>query len=262
MDNPAQDPLPPPEVIDSKKHKRNWTPVILVLIGVALLLNQLGVNMPYWLNSWQMLLILIGLFIGINSGFRDPKWFILILIGGIFLTEDILPGFAFHRFLWPVGIIVVGIFLLVRPRNFKMHKWGHGAGRYEKYWKNKGSNTGFGSGKVFSSENYIETNTFFGGINKTIVTKDFKGGEINVFMGGTEINLSQADIIGTAMLEINQCMGGTKLIVPPHWEIRSELNTIFGSVEDKRQQQAVTNPDKVLVIEGNSIFGGIEIRNY
>jgi predicted membrane protein len=57
-------------------------------------------------------------------------------------------------------------------------------------------------------------------------------------------------------------MGGTKLIVPPHWEIRSQLTSIFGNVEDKRQQHATVNPEKVLILDGSSVFGGIEIRNY
>jgi len=38
---------------------------------------------------------------------------------------------------------------------------------------------------------------------------------------------------------------------------------MFGGVEDKRPHQSiVTNPDKVLVIKGSVVFGGIEIQNY
>jgi hypothetical protein len=57
-------------------------------------------------------------------------------------------------------------------------------------------------------------------------------------------------------------MGGTKIVVPPHWTIRSELTSIFGNIEDKRQNIGVPNPDKVLILDGTSVFGGIEIRNY
>jgi predicted membrane protein len=56
-------------------------------------------------------------------------------------------------------------------------------------------------------------------------------------------------------------MGGTKLIVPSNWEVRSQLTSIFGNVEDKRQS-ASTNSDKVLILDGSSVFGGIEIKNY
>jgi predicted membrane protein len=81
-------------------------------------------------------------------------------------------------------------------------------------------------------------------------------------MGGAELNLSQADIQGTAALDITQIMGGTKIVVPPNWTIRSELTSVFGSIEDKRQNIGIPNPEKVLIIDGSSVFGGIEIRNY
>jgi predicted membrane protein len=116
--------------------------------------------------------------------------------------------------------------------------------------------------KSFSSEDYLDATTVFGGIHKNILSKNFKGGDITIFMGGAEINLSQADIQGTVTLDITQIMGGTKIIVPPHWEIRSQLTSVFGSIEDKRQNLSATNPDKVLIIDGSSVFGGIEIRNY
>jgi predicted membrane protein len=101
-----------------------------------------------------------------------------------------------------------------------------------------------------------------GGIHKNILSKNFKGGDITIFMGGAELNLSQADIQGTARLDITQIMGGTKLIVPPHWTIRSGLTSVLGSIEDKRQNIGIPNPEKVLVIDGTTVFGGIEIRNY
>jgi hypothetical protein len=37
---------------------------------------------------------------------------------------------------------------------------------------------------------------------------------------------------------------------------------MFAGFEDKRQQPAVTNADKVLILDGTSFFGGIELRNY
>jgi len=57
-------------------------------------------------------------------------------------------------------------------------------------------------------------------------------------------------------------MGGTKIIVPPNWEVRSEVTALFAGFEDKRQQPLTANPDKVLIIDGTSIFGGIELKNF
>ncbi len=43
-------------------------------------------------------------------------------------------------------------------------------------------------------QNMLNINTAFGSVKKIILSKNFKGGEINNFMGGTEINLMKADI--------------------------------------------------------------------
>jgi predicted membrane protein len=264
---------------------RVWFPLGLVIIGGILLSRQLGLGMPDWLFSWQLLLIALGIFIGLSHGFRGPGWLIMILIGTFFLMDELVPGFDLHRFLWPAIIIIVGLVMLIRPKksHWMDHDW-HGRWRHRdiKRWQrrygrsgypgfnpdnpsdpNTGStgNPGFES-KNFSSEDFIDSTTVLGGVHKNIVSKNFKGGDITIFMGGAEINLSQADIQGTAVLDITQIMGGTKIIVPPHWEIRSQLTSVFGNIEDKRQNIGSTNPEKVLIIDGSSVFGGIEIRNY
>ena len=73
---------------------------------------------------------------------------------------------------------------------------------------------------------------------------------------------SDSALAGVRVLDVTQVMGGTKIIVPPHWEVRTEVSAMFAGFEDKRQQPAVTNPEKVLILDGTSIFGGIELRNF
>jgi predicted membrane protein len=260
---------------------RLWIPLGIIVVGGFLLARQMGVLMPDWLFTWPCILILIGIFSGLSHGFRGGGWLVMILIGTFFLIDEMIPGVSFHQYLWPIGLIAVGLFMLLRPKrsHWGGGHWGHdNRNRFRqerrrlrqhirRNWRHPdytdSGHTGFGSAnKSFSSEDYIDVTTVFGGVHKNIVSKDFKGGDITVFMGGAEINLSQADIQGIARLDVTQIMGGTKLIVPPHWEIRSQLTSIFGNVEDKRQQHATVNPEKVLILDGSSVFGGIEIRNY
>jgi hypothetical protein len=126
-----------------------------------------------------------------------------------------------------------------------------------------GGTTATGSGySGYSGEDYIDSTAFFGGVHKKIVSKNFKGGDIVTIMGGTEIDLSQADITGTVRLDVVQIMGATKIIVPAHWEVRTDVTAIFAGFEDKRQQPTVNNPDKILLIDGTSLFGGIELKNF
>jgi hypothetical protein len=57
--------------------------------------------------------------------------------------------------------------------------------------------------------------------------------------------------------------GGTKLIIPGNWQVKSEATSLFGGFTDKRHikpDQLIS--DKVLLIKGVVLFGGVEIKNY
>jgi len=238
---------------------RTWTGLVLVGIGILLFAKKMGVIMPDWLFTWPTLLIVIGLVKGLQSGFRNNAWIILVLVGGLFLWDNIVPDVDLRNYIFPIVIIAVGLLFILRPRR----KWNEGKFmKYKDEWKNSWSNI---AGTHFTAEEgeYVEINSVFGGANKIVLSKNFKGGEINCFMGGAEVDLSQADIQGTIVLEVNQVFGGTKLVVPPHWDIKSEITAVFGGVEDKRPVVATKiDSSKVLIIKGVTVFGGFEIRSY
>jgi len=246
--------------------------LFLLLIGGVLLLDQMGFPLPDWLFNWHVLLIAVGIFIGLRHNFRGGAWLILILVGGYFFVQDYYPRLPLHRFLWPSVLIFVGILIIVSPRRAAWRRdfrgdWGGCRNREERWqrrherWTRK-YGTFYSSKEGYSSEDFVDSTAIFGGVHKKIVSKNFKGGDITSIMGGTELDLTQADFTGIIRLDVTQLMGGTKIIVPAHWEVRSEVTAVFAGYEDKRQQPAVTNPDKVLILSGTSIFGGIELKNY
>lgn len=225
-----------------KFNGRAFSGLIIVLVGSALLMKQLHVPLPRWILSWQMLLIVIGLFTGIRSSFKGIGWLIPILIGVVFLVEKLAFDFPLHRYFWPVLIIGVGLYMILKPKKKDM------------FW-----------GSVDSNEDLLEATAVFGGVKKNIITKDFKGGEVTSIFGGAEINLTQADINGRVVLEVTTLFGGSKIIVPSHWQINSDgLTAIMGGIEDKRAILASPNIDssKILVIKGVVMFGGIEIKSF
>jgi predicted membrane protein len=235
-----------------------WTGVFIVVIGIAALLKSMLFTVPLWVFSWQMLLIALGFFVGIRHNFRGAAWFILMLVGGVFLADEFFPRLVMKEYLWPAALIALGLFLIFRPRK---HNWNWREHIDPNVLRGVEGNTS--ETKYFSSEDYIDSTSIFGGIKKNILSKKFNGGDIVNIMGGAEINLMQADINGTVILEVTQIFGGTKLIVPSNWEIRPEMVALFGGIEDKRTMLNVTgNPDKILLIKGTTLFGGIEIRNY
>jgi predicted membrane protein len=240
--------------------------LFLLLVGGVLLLDQMGFPLPDWLFNWHVLLIAIGLFVGLQHNFRGGAWLILILIGSFFFVQDYYPRIPLHRFIWPAVLIFVGMLILLSPhRGYRRHWRDYGEGDWSRHgerWKRKYTQ-GFATMKEgYSSEDFVESTAIFGGVHKKIVSKNFKGGDITSIMGGTELDLTQADFTGVVKLDVTQVMGATKILVPPHWEVRSEVAAFFAGYEDKRQQPAVTNPDKVLILQGASVFGGIELKNY
>jgi hypothetical protein len=222
--------------------------LLIVAIGLIFLARQAGMAFPGWVFSFETLLIALGLYLGFRNSFKGFGWLIPIAIGGFLLVDDFFPEYDIRPFTWPLIIIGFGLFIIFR------------AGRKNRDWKKWEGYT------ENSADDYLDSTVVFGGVKKNVITKNFVGGEAVTIFGGTEINLTQADLTGAVVLELTQIFGGTKLIVPPHWRIQSkDMVAIFGGVEDKRplvSNQSAEETNKVLILKGTCIFGGIDIRSY
>lgn len=102
-----------------KWNTRVMSGIFIVLIGSVLLLDRIGVFFPFWLFKWPVLIIIIGLFMGLRHGFREPGWIIIIIIGGIFLLDIIEPAYSLRRYSFPLIVITVGLFIILRPMSNK-----------------------------------------------------------------------------------------------------------------------------------------------
>lgn len=227
--------------------------IILVAVGVILLMRKMGYYIPSWLLSWPMLVVTIGLYGSLKHRFKNAGWVIVLLIGLVFLADNFVAGFEISRYIWPVVIIIAGLFMVFGKRNKQCGK---------NAWQGN-IMVDSGPGNPGDSVDRVESVTIFGGISKRITSKEFKGGEVTCIFSGAELDLSQADFNGKITLELTNILGGTKLIVPANWEIQSDIVAIFGGIEDKRpQSSAESDNKKVLHLQGTSVFGGIEIKNY
>jgi hypothetical protein len=57
--------------------------------------------------------------------------------------------------------------------------------------------------------------------------------------------------------------GGVSILVPPHWSVQNDIDGVFHSVEDNRYSNANTvDTNKVLILQGRCVFGGIEIKSH
>ncbi len=262
-----------------KQHKRGkiLSGILVVIAGSLFLSKELGADIPQWIFTWKMALIAFGLVIGAKNNFRQTGWIVFVIVGGAFLIGDINPEISIKPFLWPVLIILIGIAMIFKPQ--RRHKHLHWKRFYEKkygkayeekynrfYAKKYGQSNNYDecyARESSSSKDIIDFTTFMGSVKKNILSKNFKGGDVSNVFGGTELNLSQADIENTATLDLQNVFGGTRLIVPANWEIHSELVSVMGSIEDKRPVQPLnTENPKILILKGTTFMGGIDIRNY
>jgi len=187
----------------------------------------------------------------------------------------------FHNasgFIWPMAIIAFGLWMILRRRSsFDSNYW-EKRYAYKWDWRNHvGQNPGDPAADDASTttqplnppgyrptgDDYLDAVSVFGGVKKTILSKDFKGGEIVNIFGGAELDFTQSEINGRVIIDITQVFGGTKIIVPSHWQVVSDLAAVFAGVDDKRMKTtASANSEKILVLKGVSIFAGVDIRSY
>lgn len=261
---------------DFQNRKRNERPastnvllgLLVIAVGVVILMRKMDIPFfPYWIFSWPMILIVVGLFVGIKNNFTNVGWLILVLLGSFFLLDDVM-FFNWHlrEFAFPLGIIVIGIFLIFRSvvspnRNIqgrfrdRFQQAGETQGETHEYSEEEKKRT------LSDDEEYVNSTNIFGSTKKRIFSKSFRGGQTTNFFGGTVLDLSQADIDKSIVIDVIQVFGGVKLIMPANWVVKSDVVSIFGGLDDKRNM-APSDPDKVVVLTGVCIFGGIDIKSY
>lgn len=266
--------------IRDNRNSQVYTGLFILLVGVGILLRRMDTPIPDYFLSWKTLLIAVGLFIGFKNSFKDLSWLIPITIGTVFLLDDLVPGWSFRRIGLPIGIIIVG--LVVVYRGWQNNK--NRAALADMQANVPTPANGFVSGfkrldeqgneipeptptpvTAYSptAEDELELVAVFGGVKRSVVSKHFRGGEITAILGGAEVDLTNADIQGVVHLEATNILGGSKLIVPAHWDVQSEMVAIFGGVEDKRIiRPEMIDRSKKLILSGTCLLGGLEIKSF
>ncbi len=221
---------------------RSFLGIILVLIGTILIARNygwLGYDFSRILISWQMLLIVIGLFQLARRAYTPA----IVLIGiGLFFLVDI--PYNFRENFWPALIILVGVSFILQWRRTP---------------RNSVSNLETDNSR---SNDYIDETAIFGGRNLSVVSQNFQGGKITAIFGGSKINLRYSNPAPGCTIDVANIFGGSKIIVPEDWNIKVEVVSIFGGFEDKRGASVIsrTSSGKIVVIKGTCIFGGGEVN--
>jgi predicted membrane protein len=106
----------------------------------------------------------------------------------------------------------------------------------------------------------IDITQFMGGNERVVENETVGTININAVFGGVQLDLTKAKIDQKAEAYIDVAFGGVEIIVPKDWQVRNEASAVFGGVSVPRQAEA-TDSTKILYLQGNAIFGGIEVRH-
>ena len=229
--------------MERRGNKRFYLGVMLIAVGGVLILERLNLipwDLSDMLISWQMLLIVIGVF-SLMGGKRT--WgIILIAVGGFFLIPIDIP-YEVRRIYWPLILVLIGVALLYRQR---------------------GCNRQIRQGPLPEPFDQFDDFVIFGGREIFINTQDLKGGRATSVFGGIEYDFRQAKLAPQgAIIDFICVFGGTGMKIPPDWNVRNEVTTIFGAFTDKRGdtfRPGSFDPSKTVVLKGIALFGGIEIK--
>lgn len=244
--------------------KRNdssiWFGLILVVIGALLVFDNyqfLNFDVSDFIFSWHTFALIIGIII-LSKSKNSSVGIIFLLIGLLGSANHFFPfvwDFAFGDF-WPILLILIGLFVILRRKETPPHKH-HAEHEHDDYFKDTPP-TG-----VY--DDTIDKSVFFTAINKVITSEKFRGGKISLLIGGAKLDLTKSKLAeGENVLDVSCIFGGCTIIVPTDWKVITNVNAVFGGVDDKRyiNPTVILGEGSILLIRGSVVFGGVEIRNY
>ena len=218
----------------------------IIIIGALLLLNNLHLlpfELPAYVFTWKMLLIIMGVYLLANLRIIGAA--ILIGLGLYFLLPDICGTEAASlKALWPGLLIVAGLGILLK--GFNRH-------RCEK--KNSYVKT--------EDLPFMTSTVIFGGEKKKLSSHDFEGARLTAIFGGIELDLTNCTLVNErTIIDVTAVCGGIELTVPKEWNIKTDIAPIMGGIEDRISDipGAYVDQTKEVIIKGEVVMGGIEIK--
>ena len=255
----------------SRLNGKAITGLVLVLLGVAFILDNLGlIDAGRIWDYWPLFLVIAGVGRLTHPRRRGPDqlWgLFLIALGAVFLARNL--GFfwiSFHR-IWPVGLVFLGVVMI-----WQAVARGRAASEGPASPSAVGDRAAAGFAAGFEATqglrestvtNTVDEFAMFGGGNRRVRTSDFRGGTVTAIAGGFDIDLRESTMAGpSATIEVFCLMGGMTLRIPETWSVAVNVTPLFGGTDNKtRLQLPADGPPKTLTITGTLIMGGIEIKN-
>ena len=254
--------------------------VIIVLVGVSLLLDQLGIeSADHVTRFWPVILVAVG-FLSLSRGRRGSvSGVVMIFLGGWLLLNTL--GWLMlspWEFIVPIAVVAVGARIMMRGSDSNWRPPSGGLPPGGPLPPGSANNLSGGSpGAVPSGANPNVPNfgptqgdaaqhaTIFsvlGSSRRRWGPTVFRSAEATCMMGGGEIDLRDAQLgpDGTAYIDVFVLMGGLNIFVPPGWTVICHVMPIMGGVMDKSRTIPSATTQQ-LILRGTAMMGGVEISN-
>jgi predicted membrane protein len=202
--------------------------VVALLVQLDVITTDLGELIADW---WPLAVVGVGLaaLVTVPRAWLGPT--VIIAVGVFFLLQTLgVLEVNLWEILWPVALILVGLSLI----------------------------TSFGSRS--GDDDTINSTVFWWGTQRKTRSRQFKGGSLTAIMGGIEVDLREADIVGKAEIAIFAMWGGVEIKVPPTWRVRVSGLPLLGGWDDKTTLPLQDGAPE-LVVHVTAIMGGAEIKS-
>lgn len=213
--------------------------LLFVVVGIIYGLQELGLITDIGLTAnviFPSIMIIVGLIILFNNH-NIIFGGIVTFLGIVNLLDDWYP--QLNKIIFPGILVIIGIEILL-------------GGIFKRIVRPKDN---------LSIDNKDELNAIavLGGVEKKVVSQNFKGGKADAFMGGVVLDLTEIKLTSDVIIDVNAFMGGVEIKLPTNIRIRSDVNGFLGGVEIKHRP---TEPSSefILILRGTAVLGGIEVK--
>jgi predicted membrane protein len=220
--------------MQNKSYGQLLTGLLLLVLGTGWLLDGLNIIDFGDLAKtyWPLAIVAVGLISIIGNARNWLTSLVIVAVGvALQLRELDILNFNMWSLIWPVALIVLAFSILFRG------SW------------NKPKD---------DSEDAISAIAIFSGQNIRSVSDKFKGGEITAAFGGVDLDLRDANIEGSAQINVFTMFGGVDIKVPEGWQVRVSGLPLFGGWEDKTKKTKDAKA-AVLKINATCAFGGFTV---
>lgn len=243
--------------------RRLFFGVIVIALGVLFSLDRMGyVNAGEFWEYWPVLLIAAGIGRVVQPCSARERGFgvLLVVVGTWLLLSNLeLISYSFSD-VWPIFLVLLGITMVWRAIAGPARV---GPGRRLKEESAAGESPATVGGPATGASvtsSTVDGFALLGGVNRKCLSQDFRGGSLTAIMGGCELDLRNASITsGQAVIDTFAFWGGIEIKVPQDWSVVVQGTPVLGAFDDKTVR--VGDGNKVLVIRGVALMGGVDVKN-